>query len=73
MTFLYRRDRSKSEAWGIYAKFKDGSTAQLALRGQTAWPLRKAKAIQRDIALYILHDPSCPLRYTAILKEDQND
>ena len=71
MTFLYRRD--KDEAWGIYAKFKDGSTAQLALRGQTAWPLGKARSIQRDLALYILHDPSCSIRYTAILKEDQND
>ena len=71
MTFLYRRDNN--EAWEVHAKFKDGSTAQLALRGQTAWPLSKARSIQRDLALYILHDPSCSIRYTAILKEDQND
>lgn len=71
MTFLYRRD--KNEAWGIYAKFRDGTVAQLALRGQTAWPLGKARSIQRDLALYILHDPSCPIRYTTIIKEYQND
>lgn len=71
MTFLYRRD--KDEAWEIHAKFHDGTVAQLGHRGQTAWPLRKAKAIQRDIALYILHDPACPIRYTALIKENPND
>ena len=71
MTFLNRRDHDAP--WGIYAKFRDDTVAQLAYKGQTAWPLRKARAIQRDLALFILHDPSCPVRYTTLLKEDQND
>lgn len=34
MTFLNRRDHDAP--WGIYAKFRDDTVAQLAYNGQTA-------------------------------------